>query len=56
VRKRRGLGSLATIVVAGPLDDLARARARDMKLDLAPVSLQDFVISSSNDMRERMPA
>jgi ABC-2 type transport system ATP-binding protein len=56
VLKRHGVGSFTTATVAGPLDDVARARARDLNLDLGPVSLQEFVIQSSGDMRERISA
>ena len=56
VLKRHGVGSFTTATVAGPLDDIARARARDLNLDLGPVSLQEFVIQSSGDMRERISA
>ena len=56
VLKRQGVGSFTTATVTGPIDDLARARARDLNLDLGPVSLQEFVIQSSGDMRERISA
>ena len=56
VLKRHCVGSFTTATVAGPLDDIARARARDLNLDLGPVSLQEFVIQSSGDMRERISA
>jgi len=56
VLKRNGVGSFTTVTVEGPLDDIARARARDLNLDLGPVSLQEFVIQSSGDMRERISA
>jgi len=56
VLKRNGVGSFTTVTVAGPLDDIARARARDLNLDLGPVSLQEFVIQSSGDMRKRISA
>ena len=35
---------MATATINGPLDDLARARARDLNLELGPVSLQEFVV------------
>ena len=44
---RIGIGSLASATVAGPLDDLARTRARDLGLDMEPVSLQELVIRSA---------
>ena len=56
VLTRQGVGSLATVTIDGPLDDLAMARARDLHLDLGPVSLQEFVIRTSGDMRERISA
>ncbi len=56
VLSRQGIGSHATVTVAGPLDDIARVRARDLQLELGPVSLQEFVIRSSGDMRERISA
>jgi ABC-2 type transport system ATP-binding protein len=56
VLARQGVGSFASATVAGPLDEIARARARELTLELGPVSLQEFVIRSSGDMRERMSA
>lgn len=56
VLARQGIGSMATATVSGPLDDLAKARAREMDLDIGPVSLQEFVIRSSGDQRERISA
>jgi ABC-2 type transport system ATP-binding protein len=53
---RQGIGSLATATVAGPLDDLARARARELNLELGPVSLQEFVIRTAGDRPERISA
>jgi ABC-2 type transport system ATP-binding protein len=44
---RTGIGSLASATVAGPLDDLARTRARDLGLEMEPVSLQELVIRSA---------
>ena len=44
---RTGIGSLASATVDGPLDDLARARARDLGLEMAPVSLQELVVRSA---------
>ena len=46
---RQGIGSLASATVAGPLDDLARARAREMNLQIEPVSLQEFVVRTAAD-------
>jgi ABC-2 type transport system ATP-binding protein len=56
VLTRQGVGSLATATIDGPLDDLARARARDLQLDVGPVSLQEFVIRTSGGQRERISA
>lgn len=56
VLTRQTIGSMATVTIGGPLDDLALARAREMNLDLGPVSLQEFVIRSSSDQRERISA
>jgi ABC-2 type transport system ATP-binding protein len=56
VLNRQGVGSLATATIDGPLDDLARARARDLQLDVGPVSLQEFVIRTSGGQRERISA
>ena len=56
VLHRQAIGSLASVVVTGPLDDLARARARDLNLDIGPVSLQEFIIRTSGDARERISA
>ncbi len=56
VLTRHGVGSLATVTIDGPLDDLAIARARDLHLDVGPVSLQEFVIRTSGDHRERISA
>jgi ABC-2 type transport system ATP-binding protein len=56
VLARQGIGSLATATVTGPLDDLARARARDLHLEVGPVSLQEFVIRTSGDLQERISA
>ena len=58
---RQGIGSLASATVNGPLDDLAQARAREMNLQIEPVSLQEFVVrtaadSTRTDVTERMSA
>jgi len=44
---RTGIGSLASATVAGPLDDVSRTRARDLGLEMEPVSLQELVIRSA---------
>ena len=49
VLARQGIGSLASATVAGPLDDVARARAREMNLQVEPVSLQEFVVRTAAD-------
>jgi len=52
---RTGIGSLASATVGGPLDDLARTRARDLGLEVAPVSLQELVIRSAQLGPEHRP-
>jgi ABC-2 type transport system ATP-binding protein len=42
--ERRSVGSHESVVVAGALDDDDRARARQLHLSLAPVSLQQLVL------------
>src|SRR5690349_6521362 len=61
VLARQGIGSLASATVSGPLDDLAVARAREMSLEIEPVSLQEFVVRTAGqpagtDLTERIPA
>jgi ABC-2 type transport system ATP-binding protein len=56
VLSRSGIGSMATVTVDGPLDDLARVRARDLGVDLGPVSLQEYVVRTAGDLRERVSA
>jgi ABC-2 type transport system ATP-binding protein len=61
VLARQGIGSFASATVAGPLDDLALARAREMNLEIEPVSLQEFVVRTAGqhpgtDLAERIPA
>jgi ABC-2 type transport system ATP-binding protein len=61
VLARQGIGSLASATVAGPLDDLALARAREMNLEIEPVSLQEFVVRTAGqhpgaELTERIPA
>jgi ABC-2 type transport system ATP-binding protein len=61
VLARQGVGSLASATVSGPLDDLAVARAREMSLEIEPVSLQEFVVRTAGqpagtDLTERIPA
>ncbi len=61
VLSRQGIGSLASATVSGPLDDLAQARAREMNLELEPVSLQEFVVRTAGqpagtDHTERISA
>jgi ABC-2 type transport system ATP-binding protein len=53
---RHGVGALATATISGPLDDLAVARARELHLELGPVSLQEYVIQTSGADRERVSA
>ncbi|HEY5881673.1 MAG TPA: ABC transporter ATP-binding protein [Nakamurella sp.] len=61
VLSRQGIGSLASATVSGPIDDLAQARAREMNLEIEPVSLQEFVVRTAGrptgtDLTERMSA
>lgn len=56
VLNRQCVGNLATSTINGPLDDLARAKARDLHLDVGPVSLQEFVVRNSGTPRERISA
>ncbi|WP_420122255.1 ABC transporter ATP-binding protein [Nakamurella sp.] len=58
---RQGIGSLASATVTGPLDDLALARAREMNLQIEPVSLQEYVVRTVGSAAgprsmERIPA
>ena len=58
---RQGIGSLASATVGGPIDDLAQARAREMNLQIEPVSLQEFVVRTAGgpagaDLTERISA
>ena len=59
VLNRQGIGGLSTATIAGPLDDLGSARARDLGLELGPVSLQEFVVrtaGTADETRERISA
>lgn len=59
VLNRQGIGGLSTATIAGPLDDLSSARARDLGLELGPVSLQEFVVrtaGAAGETRERISA
>jgi ABC-2 type transport system ATP-binding protein len=47
VLSRQRIGSMASVTVSGPLDDLAQARAREMNLQVEPVSLQEFVVRTA---------
>lgn len=58
---RQGVGSIASVTVTGPLDDLTQARAREMNLQVEPVSLQEFVVRTAeqgtgDDLMERISA
>jgi ABC-2 type transport system ATP-binding protein len=48
VWNRRRLGSQASVVAVGPLDEAARARARSLGLDLAPLTLQQLVVHAAS--------
>ena len=47
VWNRRRLGSQASVVTVGPLDEAARARARSLGLDLVPLTLQQLVVHAA---------
>jgi ABC-2 type transport system ATP-binding protein len=47
VWNRRRLGSQASVVAVGQLDEAARARARSLGLDLAPLTLQQLVVHAA---------
>jgi ABC-2 type transport system ATP-binding protein len=47
VWERRGLGSQASVVMAGQLSGEDRERARSLGLDLVPLSLQQLVVHAS---------
>ena len=44
---RRRLGSQASVVAVGQLDEAARARARSLGLDLVPLTLQQLVVHAA---------
>jgi ABC-2 type transport system ATP-binding protein len=44
---RRRLGSQASVVMVGPLDEAARERARSLGLDLVPLTLQQLVVHAA---------
>jgi len=44
---RSGIGSLASVTVAGPIANGQRAQADDLGLELVPVSLQQLVVHAS---------
>ena len=47
VWERRGLGSQASVVMAGQMSPEDRDRARSLGLDLTPLSLQQLVVRAS---------
>jgi ABC-2 type transport system ATP-binding protein len=57
---RRQIVSQASLVIVGPLSDADRARARLLRLDLEPLTLQQLVVHAagrpSADTLERMSA
>ena len=55
VWERRETGSQASAVVVGPLGDAERARARSLRLALAPLSLQQMVIRAAAQLAESTP-
>jgi ABC-2 type transport system ATP-binding protein len=58
--ERREAGSQASVVMAGPLDEADRARARSLRLNLEPLSLQQLIIRAAarpgEDTLERVSA
>jgi ABC-2 type transport system ATP-binding protein len=58
--ERREAGSQASVVMAGPLDEADQARARSLRLNLTPLSLQQLVTHAAarpaEDTRERLSA
>jgi ABC-2 type transport system ATP-binding protein len=57
VWNRQGLGSHASVTIAGPLDVAARARARTLGLSLEPLSLQQLLVhASGNSADEKVSA
>jgi ABC-2 type transport system ATP-binding protein len=54
---RQHIASRASVVVPGPLDAAAQARARALHLSLEPLSLQQLLVhASSNAVEEKMSA
>ncbi|MBL7502611.1 ABC transporter ATP-binding protein [Frankia sp. CNm7] len=52
---RRALGAQESVVVAGGLADLDRRRARDLRLSLEPLSLQQIMVHASARRAEDAP-
>jgi ABC-2 type transport system ATP-binding protein len=50
--ERRRIASQETVVIAGPLGDRDRARARELHLSLEPLSLQQLVIHAADRASE----
>jgi len=55
VWNRRRLGSQASVVAVGPLDEAARVRARSLGLDLAPLTLQQLVVHAASSPQAGEP-
>jgi ABC-2 type transport system ATP-binding protein len=53
---RRQVASQASAVVVGPLDEADRARARSLRLDLAPLTLQQLVVHAAAHPASAVPA
>jgi len=56
---RRRVAGQASVVVVGSLDEADRARARSLRLELSPLSLQQLVVHAAAqpaDIRERTSA
>lgn len=57
VRQRRQLGSRAAVTVDGPMDAADEARARALRVDLEPLSLQQLLVqTTAAHTEERMSA
>jgi ABC-2 type transport system ATP-binding protein len=52
----RRVGSQESAVVAGPLDDIDRARARTLRLHLEPLTLQQIVVHAAGHVEADSPS
>jgi ABC-2 type transport system ATP-binding protein len=53
---RQRISSRASVVVPGPLDASAQARARALHLSLEPLSLQQLLVHASSTAEEKVSA